>query len=99
MSSSSEELDLESRQLCPDGACVGVLTEDGHCPVCGLGRQEAQRKSLEATPAFSVVPNDDDSSPAESVEFDSRRLCPDGACTGLLGPDGRCKMCGAVQTA
>jgi len=23
-----------------------------------------------------------------------RRLCPDGACVGLLGSDGRCRVCG-----
>ncbi len=27
-------------------------------------------------------------------EDDVRRLCPDGACVGLLGSDGRCKVCG-----
>lgn len=27
--------------------------------------------------------------------FDPRRkLCPDGACVGVLGADGRCKVCG-----
>jgi hypothetical protein len=25
----------EERQLCPDGACVGII-DDGHCKVCGL---------------------------------------------------------------
>ncbi len=29
-----------------------------------------------------------------SDEFDARQLCPDGNCTGLLGADGRCKVCG-----
>jgi hypothetical protein len=23
-----------------------------------------------------------------------RRLCPDGSCIGLVGPDGRCRTCG-----
>jgi hypothetical protein len=23
------------RRLCPDGSCVGVLGDDGRCPVCG----------------------------------------------------------------
>jgi hypothetical protein len=23
-----------------------------------------------------------------------RRLCPDGGCVGLIGPDGRCRVCG-----
>jgi len=32
----------------------------------------------------------------EETTFDPkrRRLCPDGACIGLIGPDGRCKVCG-----
>jgi hypothetical protein len=32
----------------------------------------------------------------EKTAFDpaSRRLCPDGNCIGLIGPDGRCKECG-----
>jgi hypothetical protein len=32
---------------------------------------------------------------AASSGFDpKRRLCPDGACVGVIGPDGRCKVCG-----
>jgi hypothetical protein len=27
-----------------------------------------------------------------------RRLCPDGACIGLLGPDGKCKVCGRAAS-
>jgi hypothetical protein len=29
-------------------------------------------------------------------EFNSkgRRLCPDGSCVGLIGADGRCRVCG-----
>jgi hypothetical protein len=28
-------------------------------------------------------------------KFDShRRLCPDGACIGVIGDDGRCRVCG-----
>jgi hypothetical protein len=30
----------------------------------------------------------------EEMPFDSkRRLCPDGACVGILGADGRCSVC------
>ena len=34
----------------------------------------------------------------EETPFDPkrRRLCPDGACIGLIGADGRCKVCGAA---
>ena len=28
-----------------------------------------------------------------------RRLCPDGACIGLIGDDGRCRVCGLGVTA
>jgi hypothetical protein len=32
----------------------------------------------------------------DSATFDpnQRRLCPDGACVGIIGSDGRCKICG-----
>jgi len=31
----------------------------------------------------------------EGTGFDAKRgLCPDGACIGVLGGDGRCKVCG-----
>ncbi len=32
----------------------------------------------------------------EEDEFESRRLCPDGSCTGIIGPDGRCTECGRL---
>jgi hypothetical protein len=28
-----------------------------------------------------------------------RELCSDGGCIGLIGPDGRCKMCGTVSVS
>lgn len=28
------------------------------------------------------------------TEWQQRQLCPDGACIGVIGPDGRCKICG-----
>lgn len=27
-------------------------------------------------------------------DWDNRRLCSDGSCIGVIGPDGRCKECG-----
>lgn len=31
----------------------------------------------------------------DSLAFDpKRRLCPDGACVGVVGADGRCRACG-----
>ncbi len=32
---------------------------------------------------------------SEANKFDPRRrLCPDGACIGVIGDDGRCRVCG-----
>src|SRR6478672_1535161 len=30
----------------------------------------------------------------DDLDFANRRLCPDGACIGVIGKDGRCKECG-----
>jgi hypothetical protein len=32
------------------------------------------------------------------TSFDpNRRLCPDGSCVGVIGPDGRCGVCGRTS--
>jgi hypothetical protein len=28
----------DRREVCPDGACVGVIGDDGVCSVCGASR-------------------------------------------------------------
>jgi hypothetical protein len=36
----------------------------------------------------------------DEIPFDSRRrLCPDGACVGVIGRDGRCSVCRRLETA
>jgi hypothetical protein len=30
----------------------------------------------------------------EAFDEEQRELCSDGACTGVIGPDGKCKECG-----
>ncbi len=30
----------------------------------------------------------------DEIDFAHRILCPDGSCIGVVGPDGRCKVCG-----
>ena len=34
---------------------------------------------------------------AEPVEWSERRVCPDGACIGIIGGDGRCSVCGRTE--
>jgi hypothetical protein len=100
-----EVIDFDRRRLCSDGACTGVLDEEGRCKVCGLADDGTQ-----VAPAARP---DDDESDADADErdegenddartaadADDRKLCPDGACIGLIGPDGKCKVCGLAEDA
>ena len=90
------------RQLCSDGACIGVVGERGVCGTCG---RPGPTPAI-PTAATSDEPGDpadaDDADEADGAdetdegdEGGERALCPDGACVGLLGDDRRCKICGA----
>ncbi|HXU01221.1 MAG TPA: hypothetical protein VN903_09530 [Polyangia bacterium] len=98
------------RRLCPDGACIGVIGDDGRCRVCG---RSASGGGKDAAPAGFVPTEDEDLDEDEDVDagddgagdakvaasggggFDpNRRLCPDGGCIGVIGPDGVCTVCG-----
>jgi hypothetical protein len=35
---------LEDRELCPDGACIGLIGSDGKCKVCGLHAESTPRR-------------------------------------------------------
>jgi hypothetical protein len=39
-----------------------------------------------------------DEGDADPIDFASRKLCSDGSCIGVIGPDGRCKECGKPYT-
>jgi hypothetical protein len=96
MDVTDEVFDPTRRRLCPDGSCIGVLDDSGRCKECGrvggVGEplptssydEQDAGDVLEAAPTIGA-----------SGDFDpSRRLCPDGSCIGVLGPDNRCKTCG-----
>jgi hypothetical protein len=98
-------IDFATRRLCPDGACIGVIGPDGRCKLCG-------RSSDEAAPVEALEPGDAadgeqdgdeplapaDAAPEADGAFDEEReLCPDGACIGLIGSDGRCRVCGRAR--
>jgi len=38
--------------------------------------------------------DEDDDDDEEDPEWDKRELCSNGACTGVIGDDGKCKVCG-----
>jgi len=107
MPMTDEQLEIDGpgddRQLCPDGNCIGVIGPDGRCKVCGRAAEhwgDERNRGLR---------HEDDAEVAEELEekrivgaldpppddLDDRQLCPDGSCIGIIGPDGRCKVCGA----
>src|SRR4029077_3736546 len=86
------------RRLCPDGTCVGVIGADGRCGVCGQMAGEARADAATAADLYDNEHSAGDDHDVEPVEasgaavggFDpGRRLCDDGACVGVIGPDGR----------
>lgn len=95
-----DPLDLESRVLCPDGNCIGVIGPDGRCKECGMALPEAERKAVVAVAEKAGrAPVEEKPAPRheaddDALDFSKRRLCSDGSCIGVIGPDGRCKECG-----
>ena len=104
---SATETDWESRTLCSDGNCIGVIGPDGRCKECGKpydGRaidDEAIEDHAFEDDAYDYDEDYDeeddarqDSDASEDLDWESRKLCSDGNCIGVIGPDGRCKECG-----
>lgn len=89
----SEDFD-ENRELCSDGNCLGVIV-DGRCNVCGLRADGPGISDFQVANSSSATAAGDgiNDSRVANDDFDDRQLCPDGACTGLIGSDGKCKVC------
>ena len=102
--SAEDGFDPVERQLCPDESCIGIIAPDGRCKVCGKQAAEGSSSSgpvpapdqtAEAAPDEPPTPEASEAAPSgDEGEFAGRQLCPDGACIGVIGPDGRCKVCG-----
>jgi hypothetical protein len=105
----SDKFDPARRRLCPDGACIGLLDDAGTCKECGLTASGARLQTLpvdevpelvedEAAPVQAASEAGAGPGPGNDNDNDSfdskRKLCPDGACVGVIGDDGRCKVCG-----
>ncbi|MEW6672597.1 MAG: hypothetical protein AB1427_12900 [Thermodesulfobacteriota bacterium] len=111
---SQTDQDWESRVLCSDESCIGVIGPDGRCKECGK-KFEGDLSKI-SFPADEAVPSID-TEPAETEleetaevpekqadsqadpDWESRRLCSDESCIGVIGPDGRCKECGKPFSA
>lgn len=93
-----ENEDWEKRILCSDESCIGTVGPDGTCRECGKsyegilpevhGGETVPPQVMEAAKQDvpEVAESDDD--------WENRVLCSDGACIGVIGPDGKCKECG-----
>ncbi|MGD0021259.1 MAG: hypothetical protein ABSC54_03050 [Smithellaceae bacterium] len=88
----------EKRTLCSDESCIGTISPDGKCKECGktyegklptgYGVSNIQKAvAEEKKPVSSEVTESDD-------DWNTRVLCSDGACIGVIGQDGKCKECG-----
>jgi hypothetical protein len=85
----------ENRILCSDGKCIGIIGPDGKCKECGmsLGKpHEVEQKTIETVSDAPACRGNHEADP--DGEWEERRLCPDGNCIGIIGPDGRCGICG-----
>ena len=93
----------DRREVCPDGSCIGVIGANGLCKVCGRAAQNwgAQRNPDDDGDEDEDEDDGADGDDAETENtdrrgdaWDNRTLCSDGACTGVIGPSGRCSVCG-----
>jgi hypothetical protein len=109
---SQEDIDWESRTLCIDESCIGVIGPDGRCKECGKAYDSDQKESSLPEPELAEpgpdeefsedeefaedeeFTEDEDSESKEDIDWESRILCSDESCIGVIGPDGRCKECG-----
>jgi hypothetical protein len=101
----------DNRRLCDDGACTGLIGSDGVCRECGKpvpfwgderrrGMQNEGDEAIDEEPGAAAVHAGEGGGERVRERDDDendRALCPDGACTGLLDADGRCKVCGKVD--
>jgi hypothetical protein len=88
-------IDLEGRQLCSDGSCVGVIGDDGRCKVCGAPAGPPTDGDVGEDRREAAPDRDVDDEGGADDDLASRQLCPDGNCVGVIGADGRCRVCGA----
>ena len=100
--------DWNTRRLCPDGSCIGLLGIDGQCKVCGCTESGAPRAATPSPPTTaedgSAAPSSEPAGePASAAatgagdpESKERTRCADSTCPGMRGPDGLCEACGKV---
>ncbi len=95
---SQTDIDWETRTLCLDESCIGVIGPDGQCKECGKPYEGFEYRATDTVE--TDVPDESDLEVENSTEavfdtdWETRTLCVDESCIGVIGPDGRCKECG-----
>ena len=96
-----EDMDWENRKLCSDDSCIGTVGTDGRCRLCGracadIPEDDSRQRSSDTPEMASILA--DTVNTRQSTDTDSswenRRLCSDDSCTGAIGADGHCNVCG-----
>ena len=106
------EIDWDHRELCPDGACTGLVGPDGVCKVCGKAVPnwgDERMRGLLSEPEGDEDDAEDEGDEHEGGEdvehaeqpadWTERKLCDDGACVGVIGSNGKCTVCGKKSAA
>ena len=104
---SQADIEWENRTLCDDESCIGVIGPDGRCKECGkpFGEkrpetEHEEQQDTEAADEFDQTNgqdhaiDDEEENSREDTAWESRTLCSDESCIGVIGTDGRCKECG-----
>ena len=102
MDDSPPPFEAAGRKLCPDGSCLGLIGPEGRCNVCGargepglIPRNDVSAPREPGETAEALGGGGLAAASMTDADFDpSRRLCDDGACTGIVGADGACGVCG-----
>jgi hypothetical protein len=99
MADRSASGEWENRRLCSDENCIGVIGPDGRCRECGRAHGPEAIADAQAPDPSAAVEADErrplsDDSAETDADWENRRLCSDGNCIGVIGPDGRCRECG-----
>jgi BRCT domain type II-containing protein len=81
MARSEEEIDFASRQLCPDGACIGVLGANGRCKVCGKeGIRPTTSQQVDEVLDDHEVDDDDEPPPRRPATKNRRPSTRNASC-------------------
>jgi hypothetical protein len=90
---SEVKFDPSKRRLCPDGACIGVIGDDGRCRVCGRA-SNGSSTAAPATPSAAAgdpfgADNEEDDAWTPEDGADSTRSTAAGDPTGGFQPGRR----------